>query len=121
MRTCQTVLERQESLSERIARTGDLLRTRVDVTLEDQNRDLLEAMNRRAHMQFRLQETVEGLSVVAISYYLLRLLHYPLEAAQEAGYLDHMIVAKAALVPVVLISIWLIIRHVRKRIARHAQ
>ncbi len=121
MRTCQTVLERQESLSERIARTGDLLRTRVDVALEAQNRDLLEAMNRRASMQFRLQETVEGLSVVAISYYLLQLLHYPLKVIQEAGYLEHMAFAKAALVPVALVSIWLIIRNLRHRIARQIQ
>ncbi|MDR3530081.1 MAG: DUF3422 domain-containing protein, partial [Rhodopila sp.] len=67
--TCQAVETRKESLETRIARAGTLLRTRVDVALEEQNANLLRSMNRRATLQLRLQETVEGLSAVAISYY----------------------------------------------------
>ena len=44
---------------------------RVDVALEEQNRDLLQSMDRRVQLQLRLQQTVEGLSVVAISYYVM--------------------------------------------------
>ena len=33
-------------------------------------------MNRRARLQLRLQETVEGLSVVAFTYYASQLVHY---------------------------------------------
>lgn len=69
MRTVALVRERQDSLSTRIARAANLLRTRVDVALEQQNRDLLHSMDRRADLQLRLQETVEGLSVVVLSYY----------------------------------------------------
>lgn len=60
--TCEAVSRRQEALSQRIARASNLLRTRVDLALESQNRDLLSSMDRRAQMQLRLQETVEGLS-----------------------------------------------------------
>lgn len=118
IRTCEAVADRQRSLSERISRASDLLRTRVDVALEAQNRDLLESMNRRAQLQFRLQETVEGLSVAAVSYYLMGLVSYLLVAAQEAGYLRHVEFTQAALVPVVVFTIWLIIRVVRNRLAR---
>ena len=45
-----------------------MLRTRVDITIEEQNRDLLESVDRRARLQLLLSETVEGLSVVVISY-----------------------------------------------------
>ena len=85
MRTCEAVGERMAGLSERISRTGNLLRTRVDVQLEAQNSALLRSMNRRARLQLRLQKTVEGLSVAAISYYLVGLLSYVLKSAEAAG------------------------------------
>ena len=85
MRTCEAVGERVARLSERISRTGELLRTRVDVQLEAQNSALLQSMDRRARLQLRLQKTVEGLSVAAISYYLVSLLSYVLKSAKTAG------------------------------------
>lgn len=69
MRTCETMERRLESLSERVARASDMLRTRIDVTLAAQNRDLLLSMNRRARLQLRLQQTVEFFSIAAITYY----------------------------------------------------
>ncbi|MCM8594959.1 DUF3422 family protein [Accumulibacter sp.] len=76
MQTCIAMAARQEELSGRLARTGQLLRTRVEVELERQNQEQLAQMNRRARLQLRLQETVEGLSVVAITYYASQLVHY---------------------------------------------
>src|SRR3546814_18082052 len=74
MRTCQSVKERQTKLSDKLTRAIALLRSWIDVELERQNRDLLASMNNRAKMQLRLQQTVEGLSVAAISYYVVSLL-----------------------------------------------
>ncbi|MFA7605396.1 MAG: DUF3422 domain-containing protein [Rhodocyclaceae bacterium] len=74
--TCISIARRQEDLSARIARNSQLLRTRVDIELERQNQELLAQMNRRAKLQLRLQETVEGLSVVAITYYGSQLVNY---------------------------------------------
>ena len=81
MRTIQSMEQRLEAQAERANRAGELLRTRVDVERQAQNQDLLESMDRRADLQLRLQKTVEGLSVVAISYYAVNLaayLAYPL-------------------------------------------
>ena len=85
MRTIASVCERQDSLATRIARAANLLRTRVDVALEHQNRDLLHSMDRRADLQLRLQETVEGLSVVVLSYYLVGLVSYTAKALSKLG------------------------------------
>lgn len=74
--TCLATARRQTELSTRIARKSALLRTRVDIELERQNQELLTQMNRRAKLQLRLQETVEGLSVVAITYYASQLVSY---------------------------------------------
>ncbi len=74
--TCLSIARRQNELSTRIARKSALLRTRVDIELERQNQELLAQMNRRAKLQLRLQETVEGLSVVAITYYASQLVSY---------------------------------------------
>ena len=68
MRTCRAVEDRQAGLCGKLARTANLLRTRIDVELERQNRNLLQSMNRRARLQLRLQQTVEGLSIAAVSY-----------------------------------------------------
>ena len=102
MRTCEAIAERLERLSRRIGGTGDLLRTRVDIQLEAQNTDLLRSMNRLARLQLRLQQTVEGLSVAAISYYLVGLVSYAAKAAKSAGLsVNAELVAGIAIVPVV--------------------
>jgi uncharacterized membrane-anchored protein len=74
--TCNSVAARQQDLASRIARKSALLRTRVDIELEQQNLELLAQMNRRAQLQLRLQETVEGLSVVVLTYYGSQLVQY---------------------------------------------
>ena len=76
MMTCRSVAARLELLSEHLARVNALLSTRVDITREEQNQRVLESMDRRARVQLRLQETVEGLSIAAITYYVSQLVYY---------------------------------------------
>jgi len=76
MNTCTAMASRQDDLSGRVARNSQLLRTRVDIELERQNQELLAQMNNRAKVQLRLQETVEGLSIAAITYYASQLVYY---------------------------------------------
>ena len=118
MRTCQAIEQRQANLSTKLTSAANLLRTRVDVELEQQNRDLLRSMNERARMQLRLQQTVEGLSVAAISYYVVSLLHHVLEGlhekAEHAGLHYDVGVATALSVPVVVLMIWGVVRRIRK-------
>jgi len=102
-------------MAERANRAGELLRTQIDVERSAQNQKLLESMNRRADLQLRLQETVEGLSVVAISYYAVSLLAYLIEpVAAEIG-IDKTW-AKAGLVIPVVLLVWLAGRAIRKRL-----
>jgi uncharacterized membrane-anchored protein len=115
MRTCITTEERQSTLSQRLARAANLLRTRVDVELERQNRDLLKSMNERTRLQLRLQTTVEGLSVAAVSYYVVGLFHYLAEGAHARGLPVDVTLATALFVPVAVLLIWLTVRGIRKR------
>ncbi|MBY0611642.1 MAG: DUF3422 domain-containing protein [Beijerinckiaceae bacterium] len=115
MRTCLTLEERQANLSQKLARAANLLRTRVDVEIEQQNRDLLRSMNERTRLQLRLQQTVEGLSVAAVSYYIVGLIAYLFKGAKDAGYIQiEPGVTTALSVPVVLFFMWLIIRRIRR-------
>jgi uncharacterized membrane-anchored protein len=116
MRTCATVEERQASLAEKLARAANLLRTRVDVELEQQNRNLLRSMNERTRLQLRLQTTVEGLSVAAISYYLVGLFGYLVKAAHDAGAPVEPSYATAAFVPAAALAVWWVVRRVRRRV-----
>ncbi|EWY37582.1 membrane protein [Skermanella stibiiresistens SB22] len=112
--TCEAVAKRQESLSARIGRASNLLRTRVDLAVEEQNRDLLRSMDRRASLQLRLQETVEGLSVVAISYYLIGIVSYLAKALKGIGLPINPDLAVGLAVPVVLMLVWQGVRRIRK-------
>jgi len=115
MRTCTTVEERQANLSTKLARAANLLRTRVDVELEQQNRNLLQSMNERTRLQLRMQATVEGLSVAAISYYVIGLLGYVVKAAHDAGEPVDPSYIIAGLVPITVLVIWWVVRRIRRR------
>ena len=115
MRTCATTEDRQTNLSEKLARTANLLRTRVDVELERQNRDLLKSMNERTRLQLRLQTTVEGLSVAAVSYYVVGLFGYLVKGAQDEGVPVNISLATALFVPVAVLAIWFVVRRIRRR------
>jgi uncharacterized membrane-anchored protein len=106
MATVASTERRLSSLSERVARTSDLLRTRVDIATEEQNRQLLEKLTRGQELQLRLQSTVEGLSIAAISYYVISLALYVGKAGKAAGLPIHPELAAGALVPLVLWAVW---------------
>jgi uncharacterized membrane-anchored protein len=115
MRTCATTEDRQTDLSEKLARAANLLRTRVDVELERQNRDLLKSMNERTRLQLRLQTTVEGLSVAAVSYYVVGLFGYLVKGAHDEGVPVDISLATALFVPVAVLAIWFVVRRIRRR------
>ena len=118
MSTCEATDFRIDRISRRLTRASQLLRTRVDIQLESQNRDLLSAMNRRAQLQLRLQETVEGLSVAAISYYLVGLINYALKAAKAAGAaIDVSLLTGLAILPVAGL-VWFGVRRIRRLVTR---
>lgn len=112
MRTVKSAERRLAQMAERAQRAAELLRTRVDVERSAQNQALLESMDRRADLALRLQHTVEGLSVVAISYYAVSLvayLAYPLGKALGMG--KEMLTA--VLVLPVVGAVWLMVRRIR--------
>ena len=112
MRTVKATERRLGSMADRAMRAGDLLRTRVEVQRSAQNQLLLESMNQRADTQLRLQRTVEGLSVVAISYYAVSLAGYVLyPLADLMGLSKEMMTALVAL-PVVGL-VWFLVRRIR--------
>ena len=115
MRTCRSAEERLSDLSARAERAADLLRTRVDVANQAQNAEVLRAMNHRAAMQLRLQETVEGLSVVAISYYALSLAGHVLAPVAEHFHIGEPMLLALLTLPVVVI-VWMMVRRIRSRL-----
>jgi uncharacterized membrane-anchored protein len=116
MATVAATAQRLTSLSERVSRTSALLRTRVDIATEVQNQQLLEKLTRGQEMQLRLQSTVEGLSIAAISYYVVSLLVYAGKALKGAGVPINPEVAAGALIPLVLWGVWSATRRIHKKL-----
>ena len=106
MRTVHAAEHRLEAMSSRSIRASNLLRTRVDVERSAQNQKLLESMDKRSDLQLRLQRTVEGLSVVAISYYAVSLVGYGLYPVSATTGLSKGMLTAVVTVPVVLLVWW---------------
>jgi uncharacterized membrane-anchored protein len=118
MGTVDLVRSKLEILSLRLERATSMLRTRVDISMESQIRDLLKSMNNRAYMQLRLQETVEGLSVVVLSYYLLGITGYGLKAAKAAGLNVNVELMSGIAIPVIVMLVFLAIRKFRRMVSK---
>ena len=104
--------------SQRIARAGSLLRTQTETTIQRQNRDLLSSMDRRAQAQLRLQQTVEGLSVIAGTYYGVGLVGILAKGMHLSAPYDDEGLIKAVAVPFVAVVIWFFIHRVSRSVHR---
>ena len=113
--TCATVSQRLRGLAERVAQASALLSTRVDIARERQNQALLASMDKRARQQLRLQQTVEGLSVAAIVYYVAGLLGYGAKALHAGGLPINADVVVGATIPFVAALVFWAVRRARQR------
>jgi uncharacterized membrane-anchored protein len=118
VRTCESFSQRTEALSQHAAWASSLMRMRIETALENQNRDLLDSMNRRAQLQLKLQQTVEGLSVIAISYYAIGILGYVFKALSDyrPGWNPTLMAGIA--VPFVVVGAWLLLHRLHQRLTR---
>ncbi len=114
VRTCQSVGQRLEDLSKRIDRVSDMMRTRVELSIQAQNQQLLASMDRRSKIQLMMQHTVEGLSVAAISYYSVGLIKLIIEAIYDSGIVFDKPLAIGISVPLVIAGVWLATRKIHK-------
>lgn len=114
--TIEATAQRLAALSQRIERAGGLLRTRVDIALEEQNQQLLAKLTRGQELQLQLQRTVEGLSIAAISYYVVGLLYYLAKAGKEAGLPVQPELLTGFSIPLVMAGVWWLTRQIHHRL-----
>jgi uncharacterized membrane-anchored protein len=116
MSTVAATAQRLASLSERVTRTSALLRTRVDIATEEQNQQLLAKLTKGQELQLRLQSTVEGLSIAAISYYVISLVLYLGKAGMAAGLPINPEMLAGAMIPLVLWGVWRTTRRIHAKL-----
>lgn len=119
MATCSAVEARIAGLAQRCERASNLLRTRVDIALEGQNQRLLQSMEKRGRQQLMLQETVEGLSVAAISYYVIGIVGKLIEGAAGFASFDAKL-AQFISIPLVILAVWLLAQRIKRRIHKES-
>jgi uncharacterized membrane-anchored protein len=72
-------------------------------------------MNETAKTQVRLQKTVEGLSVIVISYYIIALAKYVFDGVKAAGLIDiSTTVLTAIFVPVAILISFFLVREAKE-------
>ncbi|MCK9987977.1 MAG: hypothetical protein AzoDbin1_04449 [Azoarcus sp.] len=118
MDSCVSVAARQDALAHKVSRANDMLRTRVNLAQERQNQNVLESLSRSARLQLRLQQAVEGLSVVAISYYGIGLAAYALKALKGWGVDVPVDQAIGLALPLVAGATWFGLRRMHARLHR---
>lgn len=116
--TCEWSTRRQDALSQRVSRISNLLRTRVEIEQQQSSQELLEAMNHRQGLQLKMQATVEGLSVAAITYYIVGLVAYVAKGAEKLGWPVAAEVTAAIAIPLVAGSVWWSIRRLHNRLMK---
>jgi uncharacterized membrane-anchored protein len=114
--TCQWASSRQDALSQRVSRISNLLRTRVEIEQQQSSQALLAAMNERQGLQLKLQSAVEGLSIAAITYYIVGLVLYAARGAKTLGWPLSADITAAAAIPLVLIAVAWSMHRLRHRV-----
>jgi uncharacterized membrane-anchored protein len=114
--TCEWVARRQDALSQRVSRISSLLRTRVEIEQQQSSQQLLATMNKRQGLQLKLQATVEGLSVAAITYYIVGLVSYLAKGAHAIGWPWSAEATAAVAIPVVALSVWASLRRLHHKV-----
>ncbi|MCY0965854.1 DUF3422 family protein [Parathalassolituus penaei] len=121
IKTCISVRDQLEDLSRRIHRTTSMLRTRVELSIQEQNQNLLSSMNRRSEIQLRLQQTVEGLSVVVIGYYILALIGIGVEGLKTIFPWLSPYAVKGVALPIVLLLVYIGTRRLHHKVNKQHQ
>ncbi|HWI82592.1 DUF3422 domain-containing protein [Ramlibacter sp.] len=114
--TCEWATRRQDALSQRVSRISNLLRTRVEIEQQQSSQALLAAMNRRQGLQLQLQATVEGLSVAAITYYIVGLVSYLAKGAHAIGWPWSAESTAAVAIPLVAFGVWWSLRRLHSKV-----
>jgi uncharacterized membrane-anchored protein len=114
--TCEWATRRQDALSQRVSRISNLLRTRVEIEQQQSSQALLAAMNTRQGLQLKLQATVEGLSVAAITYYIVGLVSYLAKGAHAVGWPWSAESTAACAIPVVALAVWWSLRRLHSKV-----
>lgn len=114
--TCEWAARRQDALSQRVSRISNLLRTRVEIEQQQSSQALLATMNRRQDIQIKLQATVEGLSVAAITYYIVGLVSYLAKGASKLGWPWSAESTAALAIPFIAIGVWWSLRRLHHKV-----
>jgi uncharacterized membrane-anchored protein len=114
--TCEWATRRQDALSQRVSRISNLLRTRVEIEQQQSSQALLATMNTRQGLQLKLQATVEGLSVAAITYYIVGLVSYLAKGAHAVGWPWSAESTAACAIPVVALAVWWSLRRLHLKV-----
>jgi uncharacterized membrane-anchored protein len=116
--TCEWSTRRQDALSQRVSRISNLLRTRVEIEQQQSSQALLATMNQRQDLQLKMQSTVEGLSVAAITYYIVGLVGYLAKAGHFIGWPLSAETTSAAAIPLVALGVWVSLKRLQSRLLK---
>jgi len=120
MATIESTAKRQETLIDDLSRALVLLRTRIELSLNEGNQALLRSMDKRHDQQLKISQAVEGLSIVAITYYAVGLVSYLLKVLAKEPWMPFSAPLLTAIsVPIIFFLVFVALRKMRKSWEKH--
>jgi uncharacterized membrane-anchored protein len=110
----QQLLRRLETLKTGFEGVIAIIRAKVDLLIQAQNLVLLSSVDQTTRSQAILQQTVEGLSVIVIAYYLSGLANYLFKGLHELGWIHNADAATALFVPIAVVLSFTLMKVSRK-------
>lgn len=112
------LIERIDALNKALEGTVAVLRTRVDLAMEEQNLSLLKSVDETTKNQVHLQQTVEGLSVIVLTYYITGIANYFFKGVSEWGLIQSPGLATAGCLPISFLIAFGLVYRVKRALTR---
>ena len=113
VRYCASTDQRLGRIGSAVSHLSNLLQARVQVEMEEQNSQILQSLSTHAATQIKIQKAVEGLSIIAISYYLFSLFKLLYQGILTLGFDLAPRTALLAGTPLAVLIIGVIAHHIR--------
>lgn len=117
----QRLIHRIEALEKSFEGMVSIIRTRIDLAMEQQNLTILSSVDRTTKLQVRLQRMVESLSIVVQAYYLTGLANYAFKALEYRGWLADATTATALFIPIAFGAAFLLTWQAKRFLQRGAE
>ncbi len=118
----QRLFTRIDSIRREMTDLITMLRTKIDLFLQEQSLELQQSVDETTKTQMIMQHTVESLSVIVLSYYITHMAGFIFESLEVSHVISIPVATvKAIFVPIAIVISWYLTFRARQFIKKHTK